>query len=89
MRGCTDAMEAMGNQEGNQCGRYDAVMRQCRAIERHAAGLRGELLCLAEGEGDRQRVDRVLRALREQLHRAEVLADAFEAIVVERPRDAA
>jgi hypothetical protein len=89
MRGCTDAMEAMRNQEVKECGRYDAVMRQCRAIERHAAGLRGELLCLAEGEGDRQRVDRVLRALREQLHRAEVLADAFEAIVVERPRDAA
>ena len=59
--------------------RYDATMRQCRVLERHAASLRGELLCLAEGEGNRQRVERTLGALREQLRRAEVLADAFAA----------
>ena len=58
--------------------RYDAVMRQCRSIERHAAALRGELLWLAGGEGERGRVDRALRALEEQLRRAEGLADDFE-----------
>jgi len=57
---------------------YDAVMRQCRAIERHAASLRGELLCLAGGEGQRRRVDRALHALQEQLRRAQALADGFE-----------
>ena len=57
---------------------YDAVMRQCRAIERHAAALRGELLWLAGGEGERRRVDRALRAVHEQLRRAEALADRME-----------
>ena len=57
---------------------YEAVMRQCRAIERHAATLRGELLWLAGGEGERRRVDRALRALQEQLRRAGALADGFE-----------
>ena len=57
--------------------RYDATMRQCRALEKHAASLRGELLWLAGGEGDRRRVDRALGALHEQLKRAQALADAF------------
>ena len=60
-------------------GRYDTTMRQCRALERRVAALRGELLWLADGEGDRARVDRTLGALREQLLRAEALADAFYA----------
>jgi hypothetical protein len=65
--------------------RYEAVMRQCRAIERHAATLRGELLWLAGGEGERGRVDRALRALDAQLQRAGALADDFD----EPPREAA
>ena len=65
--------------------RYDAVMRQCRAIERHAAALRGGLLWLADDETARVRVQRSLRALREQLRQAEALANDFE----EAPRDAA
>jgi hypothetical protein len=63
--------------EGEQ--RYEAVMRQCRSLERHAAALRGELLWLAGGEGARPRVDRALRALHEQLRQAQVLADDFAA----------
>ena len=66
-------------------GRYDAVMRQCRAIERHAAALRGGLMWLADDESARVRVERTLRALHEQLRQAEVLANGFE----ERPRNAA
>ena len=57
--------------------RYDATMRRCRTIERHAATLRAELLWLASGDGDRRRVDRALDALREQLARAQRLADTF------------
>ena len=57
--------------------RYEATMRQCRHLERHAAALRGELLFLAGGEAGRGRVDRALGALREQLRRAEALADEF------------
>ena len=66
--------------EADRDGResYDAVMRQCRAIERHAAALRGELLWLAGGEGARPRVDRALRALHQQLRHAEAMADGFE-----------
>jgi hypothetical protein len=60
-------------------GRYDATMRQCRAIERRAAALRGELLWLAGGEGDRGRVERALQALREQVRLAGALADQFDA----------
>lgn len=56
---------------------YEAVMQRCRRIERQAASLRGEMLWLAEGEGDRQRVERALRALREQVRQAEALADAI------------
>jgi ABC-type hemin transport system ATPase subunit len=59
--------------------RYDATMRQCRVLERHAASLRGELLWLAGGEGNRVRVARALDAMREQLRRAELLADGFVA----------
>ena len=69
-------------------GRYDAVMRQCRAIERHAAALRGELLWLAGGESARPRVDRALRALHQQLRHAEALADDFES-GAEQSRNAA
>jgi len=65
--------------------RYEAVMRQCRAIEKQAAALRGELLWLAGGEGGRGRVDRALRALDAQLHRAHALADDLD----EPPRAAA
>jgi hypothetical protein len=36
------------------------------------------MLWLAEGDGQRQRVDRALRALREQLRQAEVLADEID-----------
>jgi hypothetical protein len=57
---------------------YEAVMQRCRGIERHAASLRGEMLWLAEGDGQRQRVDRALRALREQLRQAEALADEID-----------
>jgi hypothetical protein len=58
--------------------RHDAVMRRCRALERHAAALRGELLRLAGGEvGGRQRTDRTLRALQEELRRADALAGEF------------
>ena len=57
--------------------RYDATMRRCRSIERHAAALRGELLWLAGGEGNRRRVDRALAALGEELRRAQLLADSF------------
>ena len=60
-------------------GRYDAAMRQCRAMERRIAALRGELLMLAGGERDRRRVDRALSALREQMRRAEALVDDFDA----------
>jgi hypothetical protein len=84
-----DAMEAMLEQGLDGDDRYEAVMRQCRAIERQAAGLRGELLWLAEGEGGRQRVDRSLRALREQLQRVEALADDFECGPAGGRRDAA
>ena len=59
-------------------GRYDATMRQCRVLERRLAALRGELLWMAEGEGDRQRVERALGGLREQLQLAGALADAFD-----------
>jgi hypothetical protein len=64
----------------DQCDndRFDAVMQRCRRIERQAASLRGEMLWLAEGEGDRARVERALRALREQLRQAEVLADQID-----------
>ena len=58
--------------------RHEAVMRRCRALERHAASLRGELLRLAGGEGGRRRADRALRALREEVQRAGLLADEFE-----------
>jgi len=58
--------------------RFDATMRQCRALDRRVAALRGELLWMAEGEGDRGRVQRALGGLREQLRRAEALADEFE-----------
>lgn len=65
--------------EGNETlARHEAVMRRCRALERHAATLRGELLRLAGGEGGRRRADRALRALREELLRAARLADEFE-----------
>ena len=57
--------------------RYQAVMRQCRAIEKQAASLRGGLLWLAGGEGGRVRVDKSLRALREQLAQVEALADGY------------
>ena len=60
-------------------GRYDAAMRQCRAMERRIAALRGELLMLAGGERDRRRVDRALSALREQMRRAEALVDDYDA----------
>ena len=59
--------------------RFEATMRQCRALERHVAALRGELLWMADGEGERARVDRALGALREQLRQAEALADRFAA----------
>ena len=59
-------------------GRFDAVMQRCRRIERQAASLRGEMLWLAEGEGDRRRVERALRALRAQLSQAEALADEID-----------
>ena len=59
-------------------GRYDATMRQCRALERRVAALRGELLWMADGEGDRQRVERALGGLREQLRLAGALADEFD-----------
>jgi len=72
---CTDSKMTERMREG---GDYEAVMRQCRAIERHAATLRGELLWLAGGEGERRRVDRALRAVHEQLRRAEALAQRFE-----------
>jgi hypothetical protein len=65
--------------EGQIEGRFDAVMQRCRRIERQAASLRGEMLWLAEGEGDRRRVERALRALREQLRQAEALADQIDA----------
>ena len=68
----------MRNEQPADGARYDAVMRQCRALERHAAALRGELLWLAEGEGARPRVDRALRAVHEQLRRAEALANRIE-----------
>jgi len=58
--------------------RHEAVMRRCRALERHAASLRGELLRLAGGEGGRGRADRALRALHEEVQRAGRLADEFE-----------
>jgi len=58
--------------------RHEAVMRRCRALERHAASLRGELLRLAGGEGGRRRADRALRALHEELQRATALADEFD-----------
>jgi len=61
-----------------QQGSFDAVMQRCRRIERRAAALRGEMLWLAEGEGDRSRVERALRALREQLRQVEVLADEID-----------
>ena len=64
--------------------RYQAVMRQCRAIEKQAASLRGGLLWLAGGEGGRGRVDKALRALREQLAQAEALADALGAVAPRR-----
>jgi hypothetical protein len=58
--------------------RHDEVMRRCRAIERHAAALRGELLRLAAGEGAcRRRADRALRALHEELRRAATLAEQY------------
>jgi hypothetical protein len=66
------------NERMREGGDYDAVMRQCRAIDKHAAALRGELLWLAGGEGGRARVDRALRAVHEQLRRAEALARRFE-----------
>jgi hypothetical protein len=66
------------NEHKHEGDDYEAVMRQCRAIERHAAALRGELLWLAGGEGGRGRVDRALRAVHEQLRRAEALAQRFE-----------
>jgi hypothetical protein len=65
-------------QDEHSDGRFDAVMQRCRRIERQAASLRGEMLWLAEGEGDRSRVERALRALREQLRQAEVLADEID-----------
>jgi hypothetical protein len=65
-------------QDGHTPGRFDAVMQRCRRIERQAASLRGEMLWLAEGEGNRGRVDRALRALREQLRQAEALADEID-----------
>jgi len=58
--------------------RHEAVMRRCRALERHASSLRGELLRLAGGEGGRRRADRALRALHGELQRAHLLADEFE-----------
>jgi len=58
--------------------RHEAVMRRCRALERHAASLRGELLRLAGGEGGRGRADRALRALHQEVQRAGRLADEFE-----------
>ena len=63
---------------GENLMRYEATMRQCRALERRVAALRGELLWMVEGEGDRQRVQRALGGLREQLRLAEALADDFE-----------
>ena len=66
-------MQTSGNDN-----RYDATMRQCRALERRVAALRGELLWMVEGEGDRQRVQRALGGLREQVRLAELLADGFE-----------
>ena len=75
-------MQDMDNSQGT---RYEAVMRQCRAIERHAAALRGGLMWLADDETARVRVERSLRALHEQLRQAEALARDFE----EAPRDAA
>lgn len=63
---------------GGNDGRYHATMRQCRALERRVAALRGELLWLADGEGDRQRVERALGGLREQLRLAGALADEFD-----------
>ena len=65
-------------QIGGIDGRYDATMRQCRALERRVAALRGELLWMVEGEGDRQRVQRALGGLREQVRLAEALADDFD-----------
>ena len=76
------SMQEMENTNG---ARYEAVMRQCRAIERHAAALRGGLMWLADDETARVRVERSLRALREQLRQAEALANDLE----EAPRDAA
>ena len=68
----------MQMQIGGNDTRFDATMRQCRALERRVAALRGELLWMAEGEGDRQRVQRALGGLREQVRLAEALADDFE-----------
>ena len=68
----------MQMQIGGNDTRYEAAMRQCRALERRVAALRGELLWMVEGEGDRQRVQRALGGLREQLRLAEALANDFE-----------
>jgi hypothetical protein len=70
----------MSKQVTGYWDRHEAVMRRCRALERHAASLRGELLRLAGGEGGRRRADRALRALQQELQRAQLLANEFEAV---------
>lgn len=85
MRGLHGVHGLTMNERQHDSGDYEAVMRQCRAIEKHAAALRGEMLWLAGGEGARGRVDRALRAVHEQLRRAEALADRLEG---ETPRAA-
>jgi hypothetical protein len=73
----------------DETARYAAVMQACRALERHAAALRGELLWLAGGEGGRLRVDRALDKLQAQLLRANSLADELAAANDDGARDAA